>query len=118
MGDILLGLLRPLEWINARLTRLGSALGALALALMVALAIKVVGALLIAAMLIIPAATARGFARSPEAMALIATGLGLASVAGGLGMSLQADTPAGPSIVSVAAAGFVLAASIGRMRRA
>ena len=35
MGDILLGLLRPLEWINARLTRLGSALGALALALMV-----------------------------------------------------------------------------------
>ena len=90
----------------------------LALALTVALAIKVVGALLIAAMLIIPAATARGFARSPEAMALIATGLGLASVAGGLGISLQADTPAGPSIVSVAAAGFVLAASIGRMRRA
>ena len=35
MGDILMGLLRPLEWINARLTRLGSALGALALALMV-----------------------------------------------------------------------------------
>ena len=35
MGDILLGLLRPLEWINARLTRLGSALGALALAVMV-----------------------------------------------------------------------------------
>lgn len=90
----------------------------LALALTVALAIKVVGALLIAAMLIIPAATARGFARSPEAMALIATGLGLASVAGGLGISLQADTPTGPSIVSVAAAGFVLAASIGRMRRA
>ena len=53
-----------------------------------------------------------------EAMALIATGLGLASVAGGLGISLQADTPTGPSIVSVAAAGFVLAASIGRMRRA
>ena len=35
MGDILLGLLRPLEWINAWLTRLGSALGALALAVMV-----------------------------------------------------------------------------------
>lgn len=89
----------------------------LALALTVALAIKVVGALLIAAMLIIPAATARGFARSPETMAAIATVIGLASVAGGLGMSLQADTPAGPSIVTVAAAGFVLAVSLARMHR-
>ena len=35
MTNILLGLLRPLEWINARLTRIGSALGGLALALMV-----------------------------------------------------------------------------------
>lgn len=36
MFQVLLGLLRPLEWINARLTRLGSMLGGLALALMVA----------------------------------------------------------------------------------
>ncbi len=44
----------------------------LALALVVAVALKVVGALLIAAMLIIPAAAARGLTRSPEAMAGVA----------------------------------------------
>ena len=83
----------------------------LALALIVAVAIKVVGALLIAALLIVPAAAARGLARSPEAMALAAAGLGVASVAGGLGLSLRFDTPAGPSIVTVAAA--LYAASLG-----
>ena len=83
----------------------------LALALTVAVAIKVVGALLIAALLIVPAAAARGLARSPEAMALAAAGLGVASVAGGLGLSLRFDTPAGPAIVTVAAA--LYAASLG-----
>ena len=48
----------------------------LTLAITVAVAIKVVGALLIAAMLIIPAAAARPFARSPEAMAALAAGVG------------------------------------------
>ena len=46
----------------------------LSLAVTVAVAIKVVGVLLIAAMLIIPAAAARSLARSPESMALIAAG--------------------------------------------
>jgi len=80
----------------------------LAMALTVAVAIKVVGALLIAAMLIIPAAAARGLARGPEAMAIFAVALGGLAVAGGLGLSLLADTPAGPSIV-VAAAGLFVA---------
>jgi zinc transport system permease protein len=81
----------------------------LALALVVAVALKVVGALLIAAMLIIPAAAARGFARTPEAMALIAILLGAASGLGGLGLSIWQDTPAGPSIIVVAAGLFLLA---------
>ncbi len=88
----------------------------LALALTVAVALKVVGALLIAAMLIIPAATARGLARSPEAMAALAALVGSAAVLGGLGLSLQTDTPAGPSIVAVAALAFALSASLGRLR--
>lgn len=75
----------------------------LALAVVVAVALKVVGALLIAAMLIIPAATARGFSRTPEAMALSAMGIGAVSGLGGLGLSLWQDTPAGPSIIVVAA---------------
>lgn len=77
----------------------------LALAVVVAVALKVVGALLIAAMLIIPASAARSLAATPERMALIAVLTGAASTLGGLWMSLELDTPAGPSIV-VAACGF------------
>jgi zinc transport system permease protein len=85
-----------------------------ALAVVVAVALKVVGALLIAAMLIIPAAAARGFARTPEAMASLAVAFGVISSLGGLALSLWQDTPTGPSIIVVAAGLF--AASI-LMRR-
>ena len=89
----------------------------LALAVTVAVAIKVVGALLIAAMLIIPAAAARGLARSPEAMAALASLIGAGAVLGGLQMSLQLDTPAGPSIITVAALIFTFAALFDLRRR-
>ncbi len=88
----------------------------LALALTVAVALKVVGALLIAAMLIIPAAAARGLARSPESMAALAALIGCAAVLGGLHLSLRFDTPAGPSIVAVAALAFSVSALFGKMR--
>jgi len=88
----------------------------LALAIVVAVAIKIVGALLIAAMLIIPAATARGVARSPESMAALAAVAGMVAVLGGLWGSLSFDTPAGPSIVTVAALGFTLSVVAGRLR--
>jgi len=87
----------------------------LALALVVAVALKVVGALLIAAMLIIPAAAARGLARTPEGMALGAVALGAAAGLGGLGLSLWQDTPTGPSIIVVAAVLFALSALRGRV---
>jgi zinc transport system permease protein len=90
----------------------------LALAVVVAVAIKVVGVLLIAAMLIIPAAAARGFARTPEAMALIAAGLGMASAGLGMALAWHLDTPAGPSIVCVAAAIFAVSTLLGLGRRA
>lgn len=79
---------------------------ALTLAVLVAVAIKVVGALLITAMLIIPAATARSLGNTPERMAVIAAGLGILAVVGGLALSMTVDTPAGPSIVAIAAAFF------------
>lgn len=80
----------------------------LLLAAVVAVAIKVVGALLITAMLIIPAATARSFARTPEQMVVIAAVIGGASALGGLWLSLLLDTPVGPSIVSLSAGYFVI----------
>ncbi len=89
----------------------------LALALVVAVALKIVGALLIAAMLIIPAAAARGLARTPESMALYAAGFGALACLAGLRLSLWQDTPAGPSIVSAAAVIFALVAVFGRMRK-
>ena len=90
----------------------------LAMALTVAVSLKVVGALLIAALLIIPAAAARGLARSPEGMALGAILIGALATLAGLRLSLWQDTPAGPSIIVAAAACFVVAAVLGRVRRA
>lgn len=78
-----------------------------ALAITVAVAIKVVGVLLIAAMLIIPAATARPLSRTPEGMAMIAGVIGMLSVVVGLRAAYVFDTPAGPSIVCVAAVAFL-----------
>ncbi|MQQ09699.1 hypothetical protein GFB49_14625 [Epibacterium sp. SM1979] len=84
----------------------------LALAVVVAVAIKVVGVLLIAAMLIVPAATARAFANTPERMALIAAAVGVLSVIVGLRVSFVGDTPTGPTIVTVAAGCFMVASLI------
>ena len=81
----------------------------LALALVVAVAIKVVGVLLIAALLLIPAAAARPFSRTPEGMAALAMGIGIVAALAGLGVSWEFDTPAGPSIVCTAALIFLAA---------
>ncbi len=80
----------------------------LLLALVIAIAIKVVGILLVTAMLIIPAAAARRFSSSPEVMAVMASGLGMIAVAGGLFGSLRFDTPSGPSIVVAALVIFLV----------
>lgn len=74
----------------------------LLLALLIALAIKVVGILLITSLLIIPAATAHKFSKSPEQMLALSFIFGILSVIFGLLGSLTWDTPAGPSIVLTA----------------
>jgi len=89
----------------------------IALALVVAVAIKVVGVLLISALLIIPAASARYFARTPERMAFIAACIGGVSALAGLRLAFIYDTPTGPTIVCVAAAVFVLATATQGMTR-
>ena len=74
----------------------------------IAISMKIVGVLLITALLIIPAATARRFSGNPEIMAVMASILGAASVWLGLEGSLKWDTPAGPSIVVSALAFFII----------
>ena len=80
----------------------------LLIAVVIAVAMKIVGILLITALLIIPAAAARRLAVSPEQMAIGAGTLGCTAVILGLTASWHADTPAGPSIVVMAALQFVL----------
>ena len=77
------------------------------IAAVIAVSLKLVGVLLITALLIIPAASARRFSNSPEIMAVIAALIGIISVSLGLHGSLVWDTPAGPSIVVAALACFV-----------
>jgi zinc transport system permease protein len=86
------------------------------LAVVVAVSIKVVGALLIVALLIVPAATARSFAKTPEQMMLIATVIGGLSAVGGLQLSYIFDTPTGPTIVCLAATFFALSTLSSLMR--
>jgi zinc transport system permease protein len=74
--------------------------------LVIAVSIRIIGILLITSLLIIPAATARQFARTPEAMTLLAAFFGMVAIIGGLYASLSWDTPSGPSIVVTAVALF------------
>jgi zinc transport system permease protein len=74
----------------------------LMVALVIAVAMKIVGILLITSMLIIPPATARHFAHTPEQMAVLASIIGSIAVGLGLYLSWHWDTPAGPSVVLAA----------------
>lgn len=80
----------------------------LLMALVIAIAMKVVGVLLITALLIIPAAASRRLTHTPEQMAVVASLLGCAAVGIGLMASLLWDSPAGPSIVLAATSLFTL----------
>ncbi|GAA3861300.1 metal ABC transporter permease [Celeribacter arenosi] len=86
-----------------------------ALAIVVALAISVVGVLLISALLLIPPATARPFAQTPERMAILATGIGTISVFLGIVAAFTFDTPTGPTIVSCAALLFAVSSLAARL---
>lgn len=88
----------------------------IALALVVAVAIKVVGVLLIAAMLIVPAATSRSFSRTPEMMAIIAAGLAVFCGLSGVQASYVFDTPTGPTIVCMCTLLFLLTNVVYRLK--
>lgn len=78
------------------------------LAIVVAIAIKIVGVLLITALLIIPAAGARALAKTPEQMAAWASVLGIMAVVLGIGSSHFWDLPTGPAIVVASTVIFLL----------
>ena len=83
----------------------------LLLALTIAVAMKIVGILLVIAFLIVPAVAARPLSATPERMAILTALVAAVSVVAGIGASATWDTPGGPSIVLVMAvlAGLSLA---------
>lgn len=81
----------------------------LLVSVMVALSIKIVGVLLVSSLLIIPAATARIFSKTPEYMATLASAIGVVSILLGMFASLKMDTQTGPSIVVALLVIFVAA---------
>ena len=85
-----------------------SALVMLLLAFTVALAMKLVGILLIASLLVIPAAAARPFSSTPEQMAVISALVAALGVIGGIAASYWLDAPAGPAIVMALASLFLV----------
>lgn len=87
------------------------------LSIAVAVSMQVIGLLLVVSLLVIPAATARGFSRSPEQMMWMAMLAASVAVICGLAISLFLDTPTGPSIVAASTLLFALASMIRVVRR-
>jgi zinc transport system permease protein len=88
----------------------------LLIAAAIAVGMKLVGLVLVVSLLVVPAAAARPWARTPFAMASIAALSGAVSTLCGLAASLLVDLPTGPAIVLVAVLGFLASVALGRLR--
>jgi zinc transport system permease protein len=77
------------------------------IAVVVVASVKVVGVVLIAAFIVIPAATARLVTRTFSALTLVSVAIGVFSIVPGLMASYIFDVPAGSAIVLLQAALFV-----------
>jgi zinc transport system permease protein len=82
----------------------------------IAASMRIVGILLIAALMVLPVIAAGRVAWSIRSTILIAMGIGLASVLVGLTTSYYADLAPGGAIVLAAAAAFVVASAVAAIR--
>lgn len=78
----------------------------------VALSIKVTGAILASAMVVIPAASAKTLARNFRQFIIISPALGVVSFVGGITASYYLNLPSGPSVIAVAFCIFLLTLAI------
>jgi zinc transport system permease protein len=81
-------------------------------ALTVAVSMRIVGILLIAALMVLPVMAATRIAWSMRSALSLAMAVGLASVLGGLTIAYYADLPPGGTIVLLAASSFLLASGM------
>ena len=89
----------------------------LLIALVFAVTIRLIGVLLINALLIIPCATAKTWANSPRQMAIIGSILGCIAIIGGMVSSTLWDVPTGPAIVASAALMFGLSMLLASLKQ-
>ncbi|NUR89768.1 MAG: metal ABC transporter permease [Nonomuraea sp.] len=95
-----------------------SMLIAVTAALTVVIAMRVVGLLLVSALMVIPVATSQQFTRGFRSTMALSMVFGvLAAVGGVLGSTVSDRVPPGATIVIVALAGFVVAVALGRFVR-
>lgn len=86
------------------------------LALVIIASIRTVGVVLVNALLIIPAATAKLLARSLAHMFFLTPILGMASVIGGMVGSYYLDLPSGPAIVVLSGLVFLSVTLVAKLR--
>jgi zinc transport system permease protein len=87
-------------------------------AVTVTVAMRVVGLLLVSALMVVPIATAQQLVRGFRATVLVGLGVGVTSSVGGVVGSYYADTAPGATIVVLALAGFAAAGGVRALRRA
>jgi zinc transport system permease protein len=85
-------------------------------AVTVALSMRVVGILLVAALMVLPVSAAGRIAWSMRSTLVMATAIGLGSAIGGLTVSYYADLPPGGTIVLVAASVYLAALGVSVVR--
>lgn len=98
----------PARWINLGLALLAAAV--------ITLAMRMMGALLVGALIVMPALAAQAIAGSLRGTLIAAAGLGISSAVAGLVIAFYADLPGGGAIVLVAFA-ILLATAAWRQAR-
>ncbi|MFF4415195.1 metal ABC transporter permease [Streptosporangium sp. NPDC001559] len=94
-----------------------SLLIAVTAALTVVIAMRVVGLLLVSALMVVPVATSQQLTRGFRSTMLLSMVFGMVSTVSGLTSSFYVKVPSGAIIVVIALGGFVLALALGRFVR-
>ena len=90
---------------------------AILLAISILAGLKVIGALMVAALVVVPAAAARTLARSTHGYLLWSVAVAFLAGAGGLGISTRPLVPTGGAVVLAASLIFFLTLAIGTFGR-
>jgi len=89
----------------------------LVLTLVVALTIRLLGIILVTALIVIPPAAARAASRNLRQQIVLSLIFGVVGSVGGTLLSYQLDVPCGPTIVLTSVVLFIATLVIGRLRR-